>query len=70
MPTAESRPSAPTEVGQMTWEEAVLWLRAPPDQVDLVRACYFDDPLGEAAERYRANAGWHRFRRDLGARLS
>lgn len=28
----------------MTWEQAVLWLRKQPDQQELVRDCYFDDP--------------------------
>lgn len=41
-----------------TWEEAVLWLRAQPDQVELVRACFFDDPLVDAAERYYSSSEW------------
>jgi SAM-dependent methyltransferase len=41
-----------------TWEEAVLWLRAQPDQVELVRACFYDDPLVEAAERYYSSSEW------------
>jgi 2-polyprenyl-3-methyl-5-hydroxy-6-metoxy-1,4-benzoquinol methylase len=41
-----------------TWEEAVLWLRAQPDQIELVRACFYDDPLSEAAERYYASSEW------------
>lgn len=41
-----------------TWEEAVLWLRSQPDQADLVRACFFDDPLAEAAERYYHSSEW------------
>ena len=41
-----------------TWEEAVLWLRAQPDQAELVRACFYDDPLLEAAERYYASSEW------------
>src|SRR6266542_1569765 len=46
----------------MTWEEAVLWLRGQPDQVELVRAGYYDDPLTEAAERYRASTEWQALR--------
>lgn len=46
----------------MTWEEAVLWLRAQPDQGELVRACFYDDPLLGAAERYRASAEWSAIR--------
>lgn len=42
----------------LSWEDAVLWLREQPDQQELVRACYFDDPLQEVAERYHASAEW------------
>lgn len=42
----------------MTWEQAVQWLRQQPDQADLVRDCYFDDPLETAAERYAASPEW------------
>ena len=42
----------------MTWEEAVLWLREQPDQVELVRACFYDDPLLAAAERYYQSSEW------------
>lgn len=41
-----------------TWEEAVLWLRSQPDQADLVRACFYDDPLAAAAERYYRSSEW------------
>lgn len=41
-----------------TWEEAVLWLKSQPDQTDLVRACFFDDPLVAAAERYYHSSEW------------
>jgi SAM-dependent methyltransferase len=41
-----------------TWEEAVLWLKAQPDQVELVQACFYDDPLIKAAERYYASSEW------------
>ncbi len=43
---------------RLTWEEAVLWLKAQPDQAELVRACFFDDPLVEAAERYYRSSEW------------
>lgn len=49
-----------------TWEEAVLWLRAQSDQAELVRACFFDDPLLDAAERYYASSEWDAARRLLG----
>ncbi|OIO72281.1 MAG: SAM-dependent methyltransferase [Zetaproteobacteria bacterium CG_4_9_14_3_um_filter_49_83] len=42
----------------MSWEQAVQWLRDQPDQQELVRACYFDDPLNEAAERFWQSAEW------------
>ncbi len=41
-----------------TWEGAVLWLRSQPDQADLVRACFYDDPLLGAAERYYRSSEW------------
>lgn len=41
-----------------TWEAAVLWLRAQPDQQELVRACYYDDPLLAAAVRYESGEEW------------
>jgi SAM-dependent methyltransferase len=43
---------------QMDWESAVLWLRNQPEQVELVRACFFDDPLIEAARRYHESGEW------------
>ena len=43
---------------ERTWEEAVRWLRGQPDQQTLVRACYLDDPLLEAARRFRASEEW------------
>ena len=42
----------------MSWEQSVQWLRGQPDQQDLVRACYFDDPLLESAERYWQSVEW------------
>jgi SAM-dependent methyltransferase len=41
-----------------TWEAAVEWLKTQPEQLELVRACYFDDPLSEAADRYYASGEW------------
>lgn len=51
----------------MTWEQAVDWLRQQPDQRELVRACFYDDPLIEAARRYHACAEWRAVRRLLPA---
>lgn len=42
----------------MTWEQSVQWLRDQPEQQDLVRACFFDDPIEVAAERYRRSSEW------------
>lgn len=46
----------------MTWEEAVQWLREQPGQESLVRACYFDDPLLQAANRYHQESEWQAVR--------
>jgi 2-polyprenyl-3-methyl-5-hydroxy-6-metoxy-1,4-benzoquinol methylase len=35
-----------------TWEESVDWLRKQPEQEQLVKACYYDDPIIEAAARF------------------
>jgi SAM-dependent methyltransferase len=43
---------------KLTWEQAVQWLRDQPDQTEIVRACYFDDPLADAAERFRQSDEW------------
>jgi SAM-dependent methyltransferase len=45
-----------------SWEEAVVWLRGQPDKNDLVRACFYDDPLRVAAERYYASTEWQSVR--------
>lgn len=46
----------------MTWEEAVMWLKQQPDASDLVRACFYDDPLSAAAERYWQCSEWQAVR--------
>lgn len=48
-----------------TWEEAVDWLRSEPGQAELVRACYFDDPLSEAAARFAGSEEWSAVRQFL-----
>ena len=50
----------------ISWEEAVERLRADPARVDLVRACYFDDPAISAARRFHASAEWEAVRVLLG----
>ncbi|MBI5713044.1 MAG: class I SAM-dependent methyltransferase [Chloroflexi bacterium] len=49
----------------LTWEQSVQWLRAQPDQQPLVRDCYFDDPLLDAAQRFYESAEWHATRQWL-----
>jgi SAM-dependent methyltransferase len=49
----------------MTWEEAVLWLRRQPNFEELVRSCFYDDPLLDAAKRYWHSAEWDAVRRYL-----
>jgi len=41
-----------------SWEEAVLWLRNQPDKQELVRACFYDDPPEESAERFYQSTEW------------
>jgi SAM-dependent methyltransferase len=48
-----------------SWEEAVAWLIAQPDQQEVVRACYFDRPPLLAAQRYYQSAEWEAVRRML-----
>lgn len=48
-----------------TWEEAVIWLRSQPDQTDLIRACYYDDPLVEAAGRFYHSSEWTEIQKRL-----
>ena len=43
----------------------MAWLRAQPDRQNLVKACYFDDPLPAAARRFAASAEWEAVRRLL-----
>ncbi len=43
---------------EYTWEEAVQWLRQQPDQTILVRDCYYDDPLLDAAKRFAVGEEW------------
>src|SRR5690242_3469561 len=42
----------------LSWEAAVRWLREQPDQHELVRACYYDDPLLAAAQRFADGEEW------------
>lgn len=63
-PSAEETSPNPAP---MTWEQAVQWLRDQPDQQELVRHCYFDDPLLDAAKRYHREDEWQAVRELLPA---
>ncbi|MER8871749.1 class I SAM-dependent methyltransferase [Mesorhizobium sp. M0814] len=41
-----------------TWEDAVQWLKSQPDRADLVRACFYDDPLEASARRFHSGTEW------------
>jgi len=41
-----------------SWEDAVEWLISQPDYKDLVKACYYDRPLIDAAERFYQSEEW------------
>ena len=43
---------------QLTWEESVQWLKSQPDRQDLVKACYYDDSVLEAAQRFVSSEEW------------
>lgn len=49
----------------ITWEEAVQWLRQQPEQAALVEACFYDDPLIGAAERYYHSYEWQELKKYL-----
>ena len=51
----------------MTWEQAVEWLREQPGREELVKACFFDDPLLEAARRFHQGEEWAETRKRLPA---
>lgn len=42
----------------LTWEEAVKWLREQPEKSELVKLCYYDDPIEVAAERFFQSEEW------------
>lgn len=42
----------------MTWEDAIKWLKEQPSQQELVKQCYYDDPLESAAERFSSSDEW------------
>lgn len=46
----------------LSWEEAIQWLKKQENQIELVRACFYDDPLINAANRYFASTEWQAVR--------
>ena len=42
----------------ISWEAAVKLLKSEPQYQDLVKACFFDDPLQGAADRYHQSTEW------------
>lgn len=50
-----------------SWEDAVADLKRKSGSEELVRACFYDDPLLEAAERYWQSSEWHSVRSYLSA---
>lgn len=51
---------------RISWQESVEWLRNQPDQQDLVRACYFDDPPVNAAKRFASSVEWQAVQQLIG----
>ncbi len=49
------------------WEEAVVELRGRPDAQELVKSCFYDDPLVDAAQRYWQSTEWQAVRSHLPA---
>ena len=51
-----------------TWEGAVSWLLAQPEQQELCRACYYDRPALAAARRFAASDEWQALQAFMPAR--
>jgi SAM-dependent methyltransferase len=49
----------------ISWEEAVVWLKGQENQHELVKSCFYDDPLSSAAERYYNSSEWQELREIL-----
>ena len=56
-----------TSEGQISWEASVRWLKQQPEMEELVRACFYDDPLWSAAERYYISSEWDAVRKLTGS---
>lgn len=46
----------------VSWEDAVTWLMNQPDKQDLVKDCYYDPSVIEAANRYWKSDEWQAIR--------
>jgi SAM-dependent methyltransferase len=44
----------------------VLWLKSQPHQGELVKACFYDDPLLASAERFHSGTEWQAVRELIG----
>jgi len=53
---------------QITWEQAVLWLRAQPDMARVVRDSYLGEDVGAEARRFAASDEFQEVRRLLNLR--
>lgn len=53
----------------LSWEQAVSWLKKQPGQSDFIHACFYDDPLISAAERYSESDEWIAVRKFLPSSL-
>ena len=51
-----------------SWEEAVNWLVSQPEQQDLVKACYYDRPALQTAERFWRSDEWQAIQKLLPAK--
>jgi SAM-dependent methyltransferase len=47
-----------TSSSSMTWEESVRWLLSQPQYEQIVKDCYYDQPLETAFQRYIASEEW------------
>jgi acetyltransferase-like isoleucine patch superfamily enzyme/ubiquinone/menaquinone biosynthesis C-methylase UbiE len=52
------RPIPPMKDNFLSWEESVQWLKKQDDKQELVKACFYDDPLIDAANRYYGSCEW------------
>lgn len=51
--------------GRLSWEQAVETLRQDPQSAELVRHCFYDDPVAAAAARFSDTSEWRETSRIL-----